>query len=169
MIMGVIDGCERSSLACRPFYRRLAASRLLCDHHLVLKKPIIIVANNPLSYVGTDAKRDNDHHHHHHAKPEHQQKNRFRLSWLKLISPSSPSSEIHQIRGQLPEKIPSIREPLSSSSPDWKGSHFQHYSSSSSSSSYDDDDNNGRKLVLDWGQFSSIKSISTVLFTITTK
>ena len=27
-------------------------------------------------------------------------------------------------------------------------------------SSYDDDDNNGRKLVLDWGQFSSIKSIS---------
>ena len=74
--MGVIDGCERSSLACRPFYRRLAASRLLCDHHLVLKKPIIIVANNPLSYVGTDAKRDNDHH---HAKPEHQQKNRFRL------------------------------------------------------------------------------------------
>ena len=165
MIMGVIDGCERSSLACRPFYRRLAASRLLCDHHLVLKKPIIIVANNPLSYVGTDAKRDNDHHHH-HAKPEHQQKNRFRLSWLKLISPSSPSSEIHQIRGQLPEKIPSIREPLSSSSPDWKGSHFQHYSSSSS---YDDDDNNGRKLVLDWGQFSSIKSISTVLFTTTTK
>lgn len=42
--MGVIDGCERSSLACSP---RLAG-KLLCDHHLVLKKAIIIVANNPL-------------------------------------------------------------------------------------------------------------------------
>ena len=110
--------------------------KLWLDHHVVLKKAIIIVANNPPLKSSRDAKRDNERSYHYR-------------DIMRVFSDGKEPllkipSELHQIRGQLPEKIPSILRSEDSE----KVSHFQHH----------------REIMIimdeNWGQFSSIKSIA---------